>query len=121
MADASSPIMPHTKVAVLAILRADPSLDGDRISRALAVLEGRDKNPEGRTAFGPVRPLDKVVSFGDAASLTGCTNRTLRNWAKLGLIRFVYGSGDRAIGVSAESLQSFLSRPKTGIAKEVNP
>ncbi len=93
----------HTKTAVVAILRADPNLDGERIAAAVAVLDGKGGDP------APLG-LDRVVRFADAERVTGKSRRTLRNYARQGLLRFVVGAGGRAIGVSADSLQSFMQR-----------
>ena len=97
----------HTRTAVLAILRADPNLDAERIAEAMKILDGKSSS----SGIAPLE-IDRVVTFADAAALTHRDKRTLRNWEKKGLLRFVQGAGGRAIGVSAESLKEFLGRTK---------
>lgn len=84
------------------ILSRDPELDPVRIDRAIDLLNGR-LNRE-------IADLE-VVKSRDAMALLGVSERTLRDYVKKGILRPVYGCGNRAIGVSRKSLSAF-ARPR---------
>lgn len=106
-------ISSYIRPAVIALLRADPNLDAETIDRAMAVL---DEDAPSRV---PALDIDPVITFDEAVEITRVGKRTLRNWAKDGRIRFIYGGGGRALGVSAESLREFMRRgkPARGVEK----
>ena len=102
--------LPHMRAAFTAFLRADPTVDQAKAERLLAVYDGKAEE----SCLSPLN-LDRVIPFAEAASIVRRDQRTLRNWARRGVLRFIYGAGRRAIGVSATSLRDFMSRTNGAI------
>lgn len=106
--------MAHTKTAVEAILRGDPSLSGSVIDAALAVLDGK-------TAAGvalDMGELDRSLSRQQVAEILHCTPHTVTDYARKGLIRpFRFGArGTRAAGYSAQSVRELMERKRGEVA-----
>ncbi len=102
--------LPHLRTAFLALLQADPTINQDKAKRLMAIYDDKGKD----SGLAPL-DLDRVVSFAEAATIVRRDKRTLRNWARRGALRFIYGTGHRAIGVSAASLRDFMSRTNEAI------
>lgn len=102
-------MMQSTKTAVVAILRADPSITRERANAALDALEGR-------TAAGIAvdAPTDRALTRRQAAEILGLKPHTVSDYARKGLIKaFRFGAnGKRASGYSAESVRKLLARGK---------
>ena len=94
--------------ALLGFLRTFPQLEAAQIDRIMQTA----RNGGGDSADLAPLDLDRVVRFADAERVIGRNRRTLRNYARRGLLRFVKGAGGRAIGVSADSLRRFMERGK---------
>lgn len=102
-------MMQSTKTAVVAILRADPSITREQTNAALDALEGR-------TAAGLAvdAPTDRALTRRQAAEILGLKPHTVSDYARKGLIKaFRFGSkGKKASGYSAESVRKLLERGK---------
>ena len=103
--------------ALLGFLRTFPQLEAAQIDRIMQTA----RNGGGDSADLAPLDLDRCVTFADAEKITRRHRRTLRNWAHQGALRFVYGAGGRAIGVSADSLRSFMQRGKPDGATVATP
>lgn len=102
--------LPHMRAAFTALLQADPTINQDKAKRLLEIYDGTSED----SGHAPLN-LDRVVPFAEAATIVRRDKRTLRNWARRGALRFIYGTGHRAIGVSAASLRDFMSRTNEAI------
>ena len=102
--------LPHMRAAFTALLQADPTIDQDKAKRLLAIYDGTNEG----SGLSPI-DFDRVVPFSEAATIVRRDQRTLRNWARRGALRFIYGAGRRAIGVSAASLRDFMLRTNGAI------
>ena len=102
--------LPHMRAAFTAFLHADPTVDQAKAERLLAIYDGENES----SCLSPIN-LDRVVPFAEAARIVRRDQRTLRNWARRGALRFIYGAGRRAIGVSATSLRDFMLRTNGAI------
>ena len=102
-------MMQSTKTAVVAILRADPSITREEANAALDALEGR-------TAAGVAvdAPTDRVLTRRQVAEIMGVDRATVSRYARKGLIKaFRFGEkGKLAKGYSAESVRALLERGK---------
>ena len=100
-------MMQSTKTAVVAILRADPSITREQANAALDALEGR-------TAAGVAvdAPTDRALTRRQAAEILGLKPHTVSDYARDGKIKaFRFGDkGKRAAGYSAESVRALLER-----------
>ena len=100
-------MLPSTKTAVTAILRADPSITKAQSQAALDALEGR-------TAAGLAvdAPTDRALTRRQAAEILGVKPHTVSDYARKGLIKaFRFGAqGKLASGYSAESVRALLER-----------
>ncbi len=101
--------MPSTKAAVLAIVRADPSITREQAKAAMDALEGR-------TAAGVAvdAPTDRALTRRQVAEIMGVDRATVSRYARMGLIKaFRFGAkGKLASGYSAESVRELLERGK---------
>lgn len=88
----------HTADAILALAAIDAAVT-ERERRLLESLLAGD---------GAESISGKCLSFREAASLLGRTTLTVKRLAKAGRLSAVMGSGRRAIGVTAESLDALL-------------
>lgn len=102
-------MMQSTRTAVVAILRADPSITREQANAALDALEGR-------TAAGVAvaAPTDRVLTRRQVAEIMGVDRATVSRYAAKGLIKaFRFGAKGRAAsGYSAESVRKLLERGK---------
>lgn len=102
-------MMQSTKTAVVAILRADPSITREQANAALDALEGR-------TAAGVAvaAPTDRALTRRQVAEIMGVDRATVSRYARNGLIKaFRFGAkGKLASGYSAESVRKLLERGK---------
>lgn len=100
-------MMQSTKTAVVAILRADPSITREQANTALDALEGR-------TAAGLAvdAPTDRALTRQQAAEILGVKPATVTAYARKGLIKaFRFGAkGKLASGYSAESVKRLMAR-----------
>lgn len=102
-------MMEHTQKAVVAILRADPSVTKPQITAALDALAGK-------TAAGLSvdAPTDRALTRKQAAEILGVKPGTVTAYARKGIIKaFRFGAkGKLASGYSAESVRALLKRGK---------
>ena len=101
--------MPSTKAAVLAIVRADPSITREQAKAAMDALEGR-------TAAGLAvdAPTDRALTRKQVAEMLGVKPATVTAYARKGIVKaFRFGAkGKLASGYSAESVRRLLERGK---------
>lgn len=103
-------MLTSTRTAVLAVLRADPSIDGDTITRIKAAFDGKADKADAPTA----RPL---VKRSELKRLTGLTGVSIDRYARKGfLVRVHLGGSSRATGFTPESVDAFLAGRATGNA-----
>ena len=88
----------HTADAILALAAIDAAVT----ERERRLLEGLLAGDGAESISG------KCLSFREAASLLGRSTLTVKRLAKAGRLAAVMGSGHRAIGVTAESLDALL-------------
>lgn len=74
-------MMHHTEVAVLAILRADPTVDAETIRAAVAVLKGRAPAPA-----ADAEPVDRAIPRSRVAEILGVKPHTVSDYARKGLL-----------------------------------
>ena len=79
----------------------DAEVTGEMLERAVAVLRGQAAGDE---------DMIHTVKFRDAAELLKVCPRTLIYYLDNGYLDRVYGCGQRALGVSRESLLRFMTR-----------
>lgn len=103
-------MLTSTRTAVLAVLRADPSIDGDTITRIKAAFDGKADKADTPTA----RPL---VKRAEVCRLTGLCPISVDRYARMGALRRVYlGGSSRASGFDPASVDEFLAGRATGNA-----
>lgn len=86
-----------------ALLRAVLNAPEDRRLAALAVLQGASTVP------ASAGPFPAILSPERAAELTNLTTRSLRSYARKGLLQRAYFCGSkRSWGYSAESVRQFI-------------
>ena len=88
----------HTADAILALAAIDAAVT----ERERRLLEGLLAGDGAESISG------KCLPFREAASLLGRSTLTVKRLAKAGRLAAVMGSGRRAIGVTAESLDALL-------------
>lgn len=88
----------HTADAILALA----SVDGAVTERERRLLETL------LSGHGAESIPDRCLSFREAAGRIGRSPLTVKRLAKAGRLRAVRGTGQRAIGVTADSLEAFL-------------
>lgn len=100
-------MMHHTEVAVLAILRADPTVDAETIRAAVAVLKGRAPAPA-----ADAEPVDRAIPRSRVAEILGVKPHTVSDYARKGLlVPFRMGErGQRARCYSAQSVNRLMER-----------
>ncbi len=102
-------MLKHTETAVLAILRADPSMTPETIRAGMSALKGN-------TAAGLAvdAPTDRALTRQQAAEILGVKPATVTAYVRKGIIKaFRFGAkGKLASGYSAESVRALLERGK---------
>jgi hypothetical protein len=100
-------MMQSTKKAVLAIVKADPSITREQANAALDALEGR-------TAAGLAvdAPTDRALTRRQVSEILGVKPATVTMYVRNGEIKAFHfgGKGKRAAGYSAESVRALLER-----------
>ena len=100
-------MMQSTKTAVVAILRADPSITREQANAALDALEGR-------TAAGLAvdAPTDRALTRRQVAEMLGVSPDTVTRYANAGLIKALcFGAKGKVTSrYSAESVRALLER-----------
>ena len=79
----------------------DADVTKESLERAIDILRGRAGSDE---------DMVHTVKFKDAAELLKVCQRTLIYYLDCGYLDRVYGCGNRALGVSRESLLRFMNR-----------
>ena len=79
----------------------DPEVTREMLERAIDILRGRARSDE---------DMIHTIKFKDAAELLKVCPRTLIYYLDNGYLDRVYGCGQRALGVSRESLLRFMTR-----------
>lgn len=96
-------MLTSTRTAVLAVLKADPSITGDDINRIKAAFDGKADKADAPTA----RPL---VKRAEVCRLTGLCPISVDRYARMGALRRVYlGNSQRASGFDPASVDAFLA------------
>ena len=85
----------------------DPSISKDMLNKAIRILKGEPEN------------FVAVFKFKEAAKFLGMSIKTLRYYVSRGYIDRVYGGGQRAIGVSRESVYNFVKRVPESVLKKL--
>jgi predicted DNA-binding transcriptional regulator AlpA len=93
-----------TQQAILAILRADPSIYADEFNRIKGALEGNGNKTE--------TPKDRpLIKRAEVSRLTGLSGISIDRYARMGFLRRVYlGNSSRASGFDPASVDEFLQR-----------
>ena len=91
----------ETENAIRSIASLDPEVSTTMIDRVIEMMKGASEESEN---------LIHVVRFNDTVEMLKVSRRTLSYYLDHGYLDRVYGSGDRAIGVSRESLLKFVNR-----------
>ncbi len=92
---------PETENAIRSIASLDPEVSTTMIDRVIEMMKG---------ANGDSENLIHVVRFNDTVEMLKVSRRTLSYYLDHGYLDRVYGCGERAIGVSRESLLKFVNR-----------
>ena len=95
------PMKQETENAIRSIASLDPELSTAMVERAIDLLKGRSEECE---------DFINNIRFRDAQELLKVSDRTLRYYLAHGYLDRVYGCGQRAIGISRESLLRFMNR-----------
>lgn len=100
-------MMAHTETAVLAILRADPSVTPETIRAGMDALKGKTA-----AGFAVDAPTDRALTRRQAAEILGVKPHTVSDYARKGLIvPFRFGADrKRACGYSAESVKRLMEQ-----------
>ncbi len=91
----------ETENAIRSIVTMDAEVTKDALEHAIDILRGKACSDG---------DLLHVVKFKDASDLLKVTQRTLRYYLSCGYLERVYGCGERALGISRESLFRFQTR-----------
>lgn len=95
---------PQTYDTLKCILKMDGEIEQPRIAYALEVLAGRVDIPDKPVTAG-------VLRIPEVAKLLGIKSPTVHKYAQLGWLERVYPSGgERAVGISRESVERFVAR-----------
>ena len=100
---------PETETAVRSIVMFDSEVTRENLERAIDILRGKVSSDE---------DLIHNIRFCDAQELLKVSRRTLSYYIDHGYLDRVYGCGERALGVSRESLLRFMNRR---VVKSVSP
>jgi len=96
-----------TETSVRQLLSLDETISPSDIEPALAMLKGRPTS---------VDDLVHVLRYKDAMQMLGVTRDGLNYYIRMGYLDRVFGSGDRAIGISFESYHRFTTRRASRIS-----
>ena len=95
-------MLKSTRMAALAILKADPYITPERLGFIRAAMDG---NPPQQTAT----PADALLKPREVAALLKCHPKTVMQLANKGALKRIYAPhGRHALGISAESVRAFL-------------
>lgn len=96
---------PQTNAAIRALLAADTAMSADERTALLDALEGKSA-----TATAAPAPMPSVLSAAETSRLTNLSPRSLRTYARRGLIQPCYYAGShRAWGYHADSVRNFIA------------
>ena len=91
----------ETETLIRNIISLDPEVAKENLERAIDIMRGKVESDE---------DLIHNIRFKDAQELLKVSRRTLSYYIDHGYLDRVYGCGDRALGVSRESLLRFMNR-----------
>ncbi len=91
----------ETETLIRNVVSLDPEVAKENLERAIDIMRGKVESDE---------DLIHNIRFKDAQDLLKVSRRTLSYYIDHGYIDRVYGCGDRALGVSRESLLRFMNR-----------
>ena len=92
---------PETETLVRNVVAMDADVTKENLERAIDILRGKVSSDE---------DLIHNIRFCDAQELLKVSRRTLSYYIDHGYLDRVYGCGERALGVSRESLLRFMNR-----------
>ena len=96
---------PQTSAAIRALIAADTAMSADERTSIIDALEGKPA-----TATAAPAPMPSVLSSAETARLTNLSPRSLRTYARRGLIKACYYAGsNRAWGYHADSVRNFIA------------
>ena len=98
-----------TKTIIQAAIAADATIPGECGEAALRVLASNATNP-------PPAEVGQVWKAAAVAKRLGVTSRTVRDFARRGLLRPVLGSGKKRLGFLAEDVRAFLESRRPAVA-----
>ena len=88
-----------TETALRAMMGTDASITKEQADNAIKALSGKT-DPA---------PIGRLFKTTETARLCGVTTKTLRSWARAGLLVPVYGSGRKQrVGYTEASVRAFL-------------
>ena len=91
----------ETETLIRNIISLDPEVAKENLERAIDIMRGKVESDE---------DLIHNIRFKDAQDLLKVSRRTLSYYIDHGYLDRVYGCGDRALGVTRESLLRFMNR-----------
>jgi len=91
----------QTEMAVRSILAMDSEIKAEDVEKALDVLRGKVTSNE---------DLDHVLRRKEVEELLHVHRRTIDYYIEKGYLVRVYGGGQRAVGISRDSVMRFLRR-----------
>ena len=91
----------ETETLIRNVVSLDPEVAKENLERAIDIMRGKVESDE---------DLIHNIRFKDAQDLLKVSRRTLSYYIDHGYLDRVYGCGDRALGVSRESLLRFMNR-----------
>ena len=96
---------PQTNAAIRALLAADTGMSAEERTALLDALEGKPA-----TVTAAPAPMPSVLSAAETSRLTNLSPRSLRTYARRGLIKPCYYAGStRAWGYHADSVRNFIA------------
>ena len=91
----------QTEMAVRSILSMDEEIKAELVEKALDVLRGK---------VGPNDEIDHVLRRKEVEELLHVHRRTIDYYLDKGYLTRVYGGGQRALGISRDSVLRFVRR-----------
>ena len=91
----------------------DGTIDGDRIDRALSILDGKDIQPvNGPSSSDLLARAGRILPCTKVAEMLGVTPQCLRNWRKKenGLKPFISPGSTRAAGYLEGDVLDYIDR-----------
>lgn len=102
------------EAALAAVVTADPTVTPERVKNALAALDGVTAADMG---LARSEPIPRVLSAETVAELMNVSTRSLRTYARKGLIRRAsFKDGTRANGFWESSVRDFLRKREEAVA-----